>query len=106
MNESIAEIKGIIDEIEMTENLIIQLKKGDQGATLEVMLGEMLRKKRNLIRELISNLIQSGIDFKEFKNLYQTAFEYLMTNEQPTTKAHPDLINLFKKAENLMAANR
>jgi len=69
------------------------------------MLGEMLRKKRNLVRELISGLVQSDIDFKEFRNLYQKAFDYLEKNENTPSKSNPDLKSLFKKAENLMAAN-
>ena len=105
MKESIAEIKAIIREIEKVDELLLNFKEGNDSS-LRILTQEFLRKKRSLVKELITALVQSPIDKRFFKGLYQKAFEYLeKSDSHKEIENNSELKVFFKKAETLMSAN-
>lgn len=101
MKESFAEIKSIIHEIEKVENLLSNFNEED--STMRILSQEFLRKKRNLVRELIKAMAESPIDKRFFKGLYQKAFEYLEANDSDSEfENNSEMAIFFKNAEKLI----
>ena len=42
----------------------------------------MKRKKRNLVKEMLKKMIDSGVSFSQFEELYQQIFSYLKAEEK------------------------
>lgn len=76
-NKNFFKIRSIVDDIELTQNLIIQLKAIKEEPVNEVALSEIERKKRNLIEELLLEMIKAGFAYTQFKQLYERIFSYL-----------------------------
>jgi len=101
MKASFAEIKSIIQEIEKVENLLANFNEED--STMRILRQEFLRKKRNLVRELIKAMAESPIDKRFFKGLYQKAFEYLEANDsKKALENDSEMVAFFKNAEKLI----
>ena len=101
MKKSFAEIKSIIHEIEGVENLLSNFNEED--STMRILRQEFLRKKRNLVRELIKAMAESPIDKRFFKGLYQKAFEYLEANDSNSEfENNIEMAAFFKNAEKLI----
>lgn len=77
-NQNYHKIRTIIADIELTNKLIEDLKALNKG-TLENILGvsSILRKKRNLAKELLIEMIRAKFSFTQFKSLYEKIFTYL-----------------------------
>ncbi len=76
-------IYSIIEDIELTNKLIDDLKAVNKG-TLENILGvsSILRKKRNLTKELLSEMIEADVSFSHFEKFYQKIFSHLKDAEK------------------------
>jgi len=93
--------KSIIQEIEKVENLLANFNEED--STMRILRQEFLRKKRNLVRELIKAMAESPIDKRFFKGLYQKAFEYLEANDsKKALENDSEMVAFFKNAEKLI----
>ena len=80
-NQSYYQILSIIEEIELTDKLLIKLNKVDEPLN-ETLFGEIRRKKRNLIKEMLKEMIDAGLSFIEFESLYTKLFSYLKKDDK------------------------
>ena len=82
-NHNYHKILSIITDIELTNKLIEDLKALNKG-TLENILSisSILRKKRNLTKELLSEMIDADVSFNHFEKFYQKIFSNLKDGEK------------------------
>jgi len=75
------QIVSIIEEIELTEKLLLQLSRVEETLN-KTLFNEMKRKKRNLVKEMLKKMIDTGVSFNHFEELYQQIFAYLKIEEK------------------------
>lgn len=99
-NQNYHKIRSIIADIELTNKLIEDLKALNKG-TLENILGvsSILRKKRNLTKELLSEMIDADISFNHFEKFYQKIFSNLKEGEKKVgfTKETEKIVKLAEQ---------
>jgi len=66
-----------IEVIKKTDSVINKLKEIQDDPMGKGMIREMERKKRNLVEELLLEMIKAGLAFSQFKPLYEKIFSYL-----------------------------
>jgi len=81
MKNSYYKIISIIEDIELTESLIHQLNALEEESINETAFAQITRKKRNLVRDLLKEMITANLSFQQFELLYQKIFSYLKTSE-------------------------
>jgi hypothetical protein len=74
-------LSTIIEEIELTDKLLSNLN-GLEESVDETLLAEMQRKKRNLIKKMLTKMIELGLGFRQFESLYQKIFDFLKSGEK------------------------
>jgi len=76
-------ILSIIEDIELTNKLIRELKALNKGTTENILgISSILRKKRNLTKELLSEMIEADVSFSRFEKFYQKIFSTLKDGEK------------------------
>ena len=66
-----------IEVIEKTDTLLNKIREIKDDSMRKGMLKEIERKKRNLIEELLLEMIKAGFAYTQFKQLYEKIFSYL-----------------------------
>jgi hypothetical protein len=99
---SISKIVGIIHDIKHFENSI-QIMNGDTDPICDIMRWQFQHSKEQLLKELMVELVNSGIEFSEIQGYLNSVTSYLSRNEGKGEKL-PEiaLINL-QEVEKLMA---
>lgn len=80
-NQAYFQVVSIIEEIELTEKLLRQLRQLKEPLN-KTLVTEIKRKKRNLVKEMLKNMIDTGVSFSQFEELYQQIFSYLKAEEK------------------------
>ena len=82
-NKNYNKILSIIDDLELTNKLIDDLKALNNGTTKNILgVSSILRKKRNLTKKLLSEMIAADISFSHFEKIYQVIFSSLKDGEK------------------------
>ena len=78
---------GIISKIEIikkTDQLLHKLYEIKSEPLGKGMILEMERKKQDLLKELLVEMINAGISFTKFENAYMQIFTYLKSKDSET----------------------
>jgi flagellar biosynthesis component FlhA len=94
-------IYGIVEEIKLTEEMIVLHQNGDDPAD-EIMEKQFRIKKSKLMRELLSELALSGLSIKNTKGIIQRLATYIEKTEEPFEGKNEDEYE-FSEIEKLMA---
>lgn len=70
-----------IEIIEKTEQLLIKLREIKDEPLGKSMIMEMERKKRNLLKELLKEMIDADMIAGQFESSYQKILSYLNTSK-------------------------
>ena len=83
-NQTYHRIISIIEDIELTDKLLHNLKAIKEEPLNKIAFSEIERKKRNLIKKLLKEMINADLSFIQYENLYQKIFSYLAATEKET----------------------
>lgn len=95
-------VYGITEEIKKTQSMI-QLYEGGNDPADSIMEQQFLIRKNNLFRELLSELILSGISMTPIKDLIQQLASYIEKSEQQLSPIKEEKYDL-REVEKLLAA--
>lgn len=100
-NKRYFKILGIIEDIELTNKLIFDLKKVNKETNEILGFSSILRKKRNLTKDLLSEMIDADISFNQFEKYYLKVITYLKKGEK-TKESSKEVLEIFNKMDQIL----
>lgn len=101
-NKRYFKILGIIEDIELTNKLIFDLKKVNKEPDKMLGFSSILRKKRNLTKDLLSEMIDADISFSQFEKYYLKVISYLKKGEKKK-ESPKEVLEIFNKMDQILA---
>ena len=103
MKESrVSKIIGIAQDIKHFENSLLKIEGVDDPVS-ELMRFQFQHSKDQLIKDLIVELLQSGIDFQEIEVFLSRLMVYLSRNNGQGEKLSPLVQSSLQEVERLVA---
>jgi len=102
MKESrISKIVGIAQDIAHFENALLKIKGMDDPMS-DIMRFQYQHSKDQLIKDLMVELVQSGVDFREIEDFLSRLTSYLSSREGQGEKLSPIVQSSLQDVERLV----
>ncbi len=95
-------IVNIVEDIELTNKLISDLKKTTDKPTEILGFTSILRKKRRLIKKLLGEMIDADISFNKFEKYYLKVISSLKS-EDKKEESSKEILEIFDKMDKVLA---
>ena len=100
---SVSRIIGIVQDIKHFEDSILKTQGADPMS--ELMRFQFQHSKEQLVKDLIVELVRSGIDFQEIEDLLARLTAYLSRKEGQGEKISPAVQSSLREVERLVAVS-